>query len=150
MSNHLTEDQFAKCILGQPTLEERKHLAECAECGPELDRCRGSISLFRSAVRSGVDARIASQPRSPIQPFVVTRDPKWRWALVAATALVLAIIPFAGTNRVSPPKAQAETDADALMRTVDLQLSRTIPAPMEPVIALLPLDEIQTTSGGVQ
>jgi hypothetical protein len=86
----------------------------------------------------------------PIQPIVAPRDPKWRWALVAATALVLAIIPFAGTNRVSLPKAQVETDADALMRTVDLQLSRTIPAPMEPVIALLPVDQIQTTSGGVQ
>ena len=150
MSNHLTEDQFAKCILGQPPFEERKHLAVCAECGAELDRFRGTISVFRSAVRSGVDARIASQPGLLIQPFVATRDPKWRWALVAATALVLAIIPFAGTNRVSPPKAQVETDADALMRTVDLQLSRTIPAPMAPVIALLPLDEIQTTSGGVQ
>lgn len=149
MSNHLTEDQFAKCVVGQSSFEERKHLAECADCGGELDRFRGTISVFRTAVRSGVDARIASQPGLLIQP-VAPRDPKWRWGLVAATAFLLAIIPFAGTNRVSPPSTQVETDADALMRTVDLQLYRTIPAPMEPVIALLPVEEIQTTSGGVQ
>jgi len=148
MSNHLTEDQFAKCVVGQSTFEERKHLAECAECGGSLDYFRGAISVFRDAVRAGVDARIGSQP-SLIRP-VVARDPKWRWALVAATALVLALIPLAGVKRVSPPKAQVETDADALMRTVDLQLSRTIPAPMEPVIALLPSDEIAAQSGGIQ
>jgi hypothetical protein len=149
MSNHLTEDQFAKCVVGQSTFEERKHLAECAECGGRLDYFRGTISVFRSAVRAGVDARIGSRPSLLIRP-AAARDPKWRWALVAATALVLALIPLAGVKRVSPPKAQVETDADALMRTVDLQLSRTIPAPMEPVIALLPSDEIATQSGGVQ
>jgi len=149
MSNHLTEDQFAKCVSGQSGFEEHKHLAECAECRAEVDRFRDTISVFRSAVRVGVDARIASQPSLLLQP-VAAHDPKWRWALVAATALVLALIPLAGVNRVSPPKAQVDTDADALMRTVDLQLSRTIPAPMEPVIALLSSDEIATQSGGVQ
>ena len=149
MSKHLTGNQFAKCNSGQSGFEERQHLAECGECGAELDRFRGAMSAFRRAVRVGVDARIASQPSLLIQP-VAARDPKWRWALLAATALVLALIPLAGVNRVSPPKAQAETDADALMRTVDLQLSRTIPAPMEPVIALLPSDEIAIQSGGVQ
>jgi hypothetical protein len=149
MSKHLTEDQFASCIVGQSTFEERKHLTECAECGAELDRFRGTISVSRSAVRACVDARVAShQPL--LSELVARRDPKWRWGLVAATALLLAIIPFASTNRVSPPKAQVETDADALMRAVDLQLSRTIPAPMEPMIALLPTDEIPTQSGGVQ
>lgn len=149
MSGHLTEDQLAKCIVGQFTFEERKHLAECPKCGGELDYFRGTVSAFRSAVRAGVDARIGSQPALLVRP-VAARDPKWRWALVVATALVLALIPFAGLKTVSPPKAQVETDADALMRTVDLQLSRTIPAPMEPVIALLPTDEISTQSGGVQ
>lgn len=149
MSNHLTEDQFAKCILGPCRFEDRKHVTECAKCGNELDRFRGAVSVFRSAVRNGVDTRIASQPGLRIQPIVAPRDPKWRWALVAATAFVLAIIPF-GTNRGSRPKTQVETDADALMRTVDLQLSRTIPAPLQPLIALLPTDDISTQSGGVQ
>ena len=149
MSDHLTDDQLAKCIVGQFTFEERKHLAECTECGGELDYFRGTVSAFRSAVRAGVDARIGSQPAPLIGP-VAARDPRWRWALVAATALVLALIPLAGVNRLSPPNAEVEAEADALMRTVDLQLSRTIPAPMEPVIALLPTDEISTQSGGVQ
>ena len=149
MSGHLTEDQLAKCIVGQPTFEERKHLAECTKCCGEVDYFRGTVSAFRTAVRAGVDARIGSQPALLIRP-VAANDPKWHWALVAATALVLALIPLEGVNRVSPPKAQVEAEADALMRTVDLQLSRTIPAPMEPVMALLPTDEISTQSGGVQ
>src|SRR5690242_4924864 len=146
MSGHLTEDQLTECIVGQPTFEERTHLAECAKCVAELDYFRGTVSAFRSAVRAGVDARIGSQSALLIRP-VTARDPRWRWALVAATALALALIPLAGVNRVSPQKAQVDSDADALMRTVDLQLSRTIPAPMEPVIALLPTDEISTQSG---
>src|SRR5262249_10831205 len=112
-----------------------------------------SISLFRTALRDDVDVRIASRPASIVKPVAVV-DPKWRWALVAVTAVVLAVVPFIGWNTFSPQhaieKTQAESDADALMRTVNLQLSRTLPAPLEPVIALLPVDESPKPSGDIQ
>jgi hypothetical protein len=154
MNNHLSEEQFAKCLAGQSTNEERQHLAVCRNCSSELDRCRESISLFSSALTDRVEARIALRPPLEIRPAKVA-DPRWRWALVAATALVLAVMPFVGIKieiiqRQPLGTTQSETDADALMRTVQLQLSRTIPAPMEPVIALLPIEEPPTPTRGVQ
>lgn len=156
MSNHLTEDQFAKCVVGQPTNEERQHLGECPECASELKGFQSSVSLLRGALRNGAEARVASQPLLSLLSLkpAAASDANWRWALVAATAFVLAVFPFVGVITVTPPPAlertQTEPDADALMRAVNLQLSRTIPAPMEPVIALLPTYETPNKSGGVQ
>lgn len=154
MSNHLSEEQLAKCFVGQSTVEERHHLAACAECSAELDRFRQSISLFSNALTDRVEARVSLRAALEIRPTTVS-DPKWRWALVAATALVLAVMPFIGIKtdiipRQAPEIHQSDTDADTLMRAVQLQLSRTVPAPLEPVIALLPTEESPTPTRGVQ
>jgi hypothetical protein len=155
MSNHLSEEQFAKCLAGQSTNEERQHLAVCRECSSELDRFRESISLFSNALTDRVEARVALRPSLELRPATAA-DPKWRWALVAATALVLALMPIIGIKTdiiwrqpIGITVVQ-DNDADALMRTVELQLSRTIPEPMEPVIALLPIEESPTPTRGVQ
>ena len=154
MSNHLSEDQFAKCLVGQSSNEERQHLDVCRECNSELDRSHKSISSFRNALTDRVEARVALQPALELRPAKAI-DPKWRWGLVAATALVLAAVPFVGikTQVIQPIgviTAQSDTDADTLMSAVQLQLSRTIPEPMEPVIALLPTEELPTPTRGVQ
>lgn len=154
MSSHLTEDQFAKCAAGQPDLQEQRHLAGCGECSSELNRFRTSISKFRGVLTDRVERRIALHPALKNGP-VTASDPWWRWGVVAATALVLAIVPFAGFQKqIVMPRAiertQSEADADALMRRVELQLSQTIPTPMEPVLALLPTNERQRASGGAQ
>jgi hypothetical protein len=152
MSNHLSKEQLAKCFVGQSTVEERQHLSVCGECSAQLDRFRESISTFSNALTDCAAARVALQPGFEIRPATVG-DPRWRWALVAATALVLAVMPFVGIKTDIIPRQtletppQSHTDADALMRTVQLQLSRTIPAPMEPVIALLPTQEPTLTRG---
>ena len=152
MSNHLSEEQLAKCFVEQSMVEERQHVAVCEECSAELDRFRESISSFSNALTDRVEARVALRPGFEIRPATIG-DPRWRWALVAATALVLAVIPFVGIKIDIIPRQtlettpQSDTDADALMRTVQLQLSRTIPAPMEPVIALLPTEEPTPTRG---
>jgi hypothetical protein len=156
MNTHLSEEQFAKCLAEQSTNEERQHLALCRECSLELDRFRGSISLFSNALTNSVEVRLALRPSLEIGPTKVS-DPRWRWGLVAATALILALMPFIGlkTNiiprqQVGAVTEQSDTDADALMWAVQLQLSRTIPEPMEPVIALLPTEESPTPTRGVQ
>jgi hypothetical protein len=154
MSNHLSEDQFAKCLVGQSSNEERQHLDVCRECSAELDRSRKSISLFSNALTDRVEARVALRPSLAIRPTKGS-DPKWRWGLVAATALVLALMPFIGIKPNIIPRQvvetpQSNTDADTLMSAVQLQLSRTIPEPMEPVIALLPTEELPTPTRGVQ
>ena len=140
--------------MGQTGLPEQRHLDECRECNSELNRFRASISRLRGVLTDQVASRIALQPALEIES-VSAADPWWRWSLVAATALVLAIVPYAGFQReiVSPQaieRNQNEADADALMRRVEIQLSQTVPTPMEPVLALLPINESQTHPGGAQ
>lgn len=154
MRNHLSDAQFATCAMGQPSASEQRHLADCGECSSELDRFRASISRFRRVLTDRVESRIALQPAFETRP-VTAADPWWRWGVVAATALVLAIVPYAGFQWeiVTPHaivKTQSEADADALMRRVELQLSQTVPTPMQPVLALLPINESQTQPGGAR
>jgi hypothetical protein len=151
MSKHLTEGQIAKCCAGQSTVEEQRHIQECAACAAELDRLAGSILLFRSAIRDRIDARLAMHaPVFEDRPPVVA-TPLWNWALVAAVAFVLVILPLSITEpRQFIENTPVATDPDTLMREVNLHLSRTLPAPMEPIMTLIPRNELVIQSGGVQ
>jgi len=156
MSYHLSEDQFGKCAVGQAGKTERKHIDNCPECRAEVDRFAKTLSLFRGAVSDRVDARAASLeltiPSIAVRP-PVARIPLWRWAAVVTLFVFVVGIPFF-ISAPKPPQlindTSTEIDPDALMRAVNLHLSRTVPAPMEPVLALIPGSEPKFESGGVQ
>jgi hypothetical protein len=63
------------------------------------------------------------------------------------------IVPFL-TSTTAPrgviESTPTPTDPEALMESVNLHLARTIPAPMEPILALLPSNDSINESGGVQ
>lgn len=153
MSKHLTEDQIARCFAGQSTNDERQHIQQCAACGVELDCLASSISLFRNAVRDRIDARVAlhapaivfeDQPRVPAAPI-------WKWAMVTVVAVILVALPFFITRpQQFVDKASAPADPDILMREINVHLSRTMPAPMEPILTLIPDSESISRVGGVQ
>ena len=157
MSKHLSEDQFAKCLVGQSTSAELQHIRECPECSAELEGFAKTISVFRSAVRNRIDDRIALHPSAvtplrwmrPVEPGI----PKWRWALVAAAVVAAVVLPFFITQnklREAGGQLSTKTNPDAIMKRVNLHLSRTVPAPMEPLLLVIPNDESITESGGVQ
>src|SRR5262245_1614248 len=156
MSNHLSQDQFATYIAGRATEAEKRHMAECRQCGAEFDRFRNAVSFFRSAIRDRIEMRIALNA-PVVTPSLIHRGaeiPKWRWALaIGLVALVLVLIPLIINGRKAQTvvkNAAGETDPDALMRAVNLHLSRTVPQPMERMMALIPNDESIKESGGVQ
>jgi anti-sigma factor RsiW len=156
MSNHLTEDQIAKCVAGQSTRAELKHLADCAECSAELERFGTMISTFSSAIRQRVDARVALQRPGGYEfslPPTAPGVPLWRWALITAAMVVLVVIPFFTTpirNKEVVEPRPTEMSPDEVMDAINRHLSRTIPAPMEPILSLMPKDELTTQPGGVQ
>ena len=81
----------------------------------------------------------------------VEATPLWNWALIVAVSFVLATIPFFITRPRQQFTDSATTDdADKLMREINLHLSRTIPAPMEPIMNLIPGNESISQLGGVQ
>ena len=155
MSKHLTEDQIARCFAGQSTIVERQHIQQCVACAAELDRLASSISMFRDAVRNQIEARVAVQ--APAIPVLEERSPVaatslWNWALIIAVSFVLVTIPFFITRpqQQFTDGAATAADADRLMREINLHLSRTIPAPMEPIMNLIPGNESISQLGGVQ
>lgn len=141
MNRHLSEDQIARCIVGQATIAEVHHARECTDCGAELNRFNKSVALFQGSVQEQIKDRIAQIPSITVskRPGVDTRTQ--RWVLVAAAAVVLVVLPFIRTGNkpeAFPEPTSTETDPDAVMNRVNLHLARTVPEPMEPLMMGLP------------
>lgn len=156
MNTHLSEDQFARYAVGRAAASELEHIRNCAECSAELERFGSTLSMFRSALRNRIDERVALHT-SDIFEFSLRSSragiSKWYWALAAAALVVLVVLPFFRTETVPREvreQVSAETNADAIMDAVNRHLSRTVPAPMEPVMALIPSEELTNKTGGVQ
>jgi len=141
MNRHLTEDQFARCIVGQATIAEVHHARECPECGAELNRFGKSVALFQRSVRAQIDGRIAQVPSIAVSKPTGVGTRTQRWVLLAAAAVVLVVLPFVRTGNkpeAFPEPISSATDPDAVMNRVNLDLARTVPAPMEPLMMGLP------------
>ncbi len=92
----------------------------------------------------------------------------WRWVALGTAVLLLTAIPIyrqgqalmqrTGTDSevsLSPvidgaPSRAAANDDRLLMDAVSAHLSRTIPAPMEPIMTLIPTQEDIAQPGGTQ
>jgi hypothetical protein len=140
-------------MIGQHTPQEEHHVRECPECSAELARLEGSLSLFRGSVRQWSD-RQSSVPDPAAWKAAPMRtgfagQPRL-WALVTAMALMLAVVPIYRNAQEKQRQAElAQADA-VLMEQVDDQLSRAVPAPMEPLVKLVPWssEENNTEEGG--
>jgi len=51
MTNHLSQDQFETCVLGEAGPSELEHIRQCAECSAEVERFSEGVALFRRAVQ---------------------------------------------------------------------------------------------------
>ena len=153
MNDHLSEDQFAKCILGRSTRAELQHIRECPECSIELERFEKMLSLFRTALRDRIDDRVGSHP--PDETPLRRREAgistvRWAWVTAAIVALIIPM--FISEKKPQKVDEQGFTEANpvAIMDRVNLHLSRTVPAPMEPMMSLIPSDQLISNTGGVR
>jgi len=147
MINHLSEDQFEACVLERAGRVELEHVGGCAECRAELERFRKGLSLYRSAVWELVEDR-AALPVADVTASTAA-IPTWRWAL-AITAFVFAIVtPIIVTENKLPQKTRQMSPAEVMER-MNRHLSRTVPAPMEPMMSLISNDQFANERGGVQ
>ena len=168
MNNHLSQDQLSMWLLGRSTPEERRHGAECPQCRAQLARFEAPVTKFKNAMYEWSDREkvphleeVSIFLRRPAQSV----PGALRWAAVGIAVMLLTTIAI--YRHVEGPMRRAETTEDVtsskgglliavpnddvlLMDAVNAHLSRTIPAPMEPIMALIPDSESTTHAGGTQ
>ena len=153
MTDHLSEDQFAECCIGRGSVPQLQHVSECPECRAAVARFGETISQFQYAIRGQVDERMTSSPSNSLRPVVLaTRGSGWRWLLTGATvaAVVLTAV-ITSDDKPQGPVPSISPDPQAIMDRVNLHLSRTVLAPMEPLLFVVPPAESESeSSGGVR
>lgn len=132
MNRHLTSEEVSQWMMGERTPEQQEHLLACVECAAEIERIQAPLALFRGAVREwsadeqnrpgAIPAR--SWPGALLLRFTAT----------VAVLVVLIAIGIGGRNRRA---ARIEAEDDALLGRVQTAVSRSVPAPMEPLYNLM-------------
>ena len=155
MSYHLSQDQLSMCILGRSTPEELQHGRECPQCRAELERFHEPVGTFRVAMQDWSDRE--SVPRLAEISWILATprrfaDPFWQWTAVALAVMVLTGVPiYVQQQKLYQTEAAESAQQDILlMDAVNMHLSRPLPSPMEPIMALIPEEETVIHSGGIQ
>jgi hypothetical protein len=149
MSRHLSSEEISEWAAGTRTGEGENHLHDCSECRGELTRLQGVLSEFRDSLRHWSAAQGGSAPT----PVWLTERPRGahrlRWALVAVAMVLLAAIPIY-RNRERQRQADASLDDAVLLEQIDAGVSRSVPAPMEPLTSLVSWSSTSSTATAMQ
>jgi hypothetical protein len=156
MSNHLSQDQFEKCILGGTAPSAVEHLSECPECRAEVERFSKALTLFRRAVHDLADEPAGLDTASFTKSSrALPGIPRWRWAVATATLAAAIVLSFFIPRPKPIPNAPAEISPaelspEAVMERLNRHLARTVPEAMEPAMSLISVEQPGNRSGGVQ
>jgi len=147
MKRHPVDHRFAECFVETSVSPEQlQHIRQCAQCRDELQQFENMIDALKDTVRSNVNHHLAQEVRpvhlvrlAPTPPFF------WKWVLAAAVILSVGALPLIFHSRrsevVSAPGLDSE--ASALMESININLSRDLPAPMEPLMLRIPQNDSQ-------
>ena len=102
MSEHLSPEQIANCLIGDSSPEEQTHVKDCPTCGAELEGLRKSFSLYRESTHRWSDHWITKTECKPPP----RRQTKWMLAGGLAAAMFAGIY-FIRTP-VQPPVMNPE------------------------------------------
>lgn len=127
MNSHLSPEQISEWMIGQKAPEVEEHLAQCPECAAAVEKIRAPIAMFRGAVREWSGHQVAT----PVKRSGVL------WLRVAATAAALVVLVAIGIDGANRRAAGIARQDDALLEQVQAQVSRSVPAPMEPLYDLM-------------
>jgi cytochrome bd-type quinol oxidase subunit 2 len=135
MIEHLSAEQISQWIVGERTPHLVQHVAECAECGSELEQLETALAQFRTAMR---EPAFAPAPPAWREPAAGSSWYSWpRLVLATAALLVLVAFPVSWKARERDQAAQAALADSQLLESVDSAISQAVPEPMEPLVSLV-------------
>jgi hypothetical protein len=138
MNRHLSAEDFSGWMIGERTPEREQHLAACATCAAELDKLQAPIALFRGAVcewTANEERRVAAIPARSRSGGL--------WLRVAATAAVVAVLVAIGIGGSNRRAAGIDREDEMLLGQVQAEVSRPVPATMQPVYNLMVQESVR-------
>jgi len=149
MNQHLTSEQISNWLAGERTPQQESHLRECPVCAGEVARIQTTLQSFGATVDRLSEQQMRGAPQSVRQLAAVrpqTTRPL-RWALAVAALSIAVGLPFyERTMNERHRQEMAKADA-ALLEQIDAEVSRAVPAPMEPLIDLVAWDSTNSRGG---
>ena len=143
MSEHLSAERISAWLIGERGAEQRLHLQECTVCRQEVRRMEAALGGFRESVQRWSETEYAAERRLPVRAARRGVGTRSMWVGLAAAVFAICCLLLVRT-----PQRAVGTGADvALLEQVDAELSRTVPAPMEPLTKLMYWDA--DTSGSI-
>jgi hypothetical protein len=131
---HLSPDSVSKLMIGEATVEERQHAAECTQCALELRRLKETLFGFGHSVRGWAteseEALVSDQRLLRKSNSGMSFSPL-RWALVSVLLILVIALPLYRSVRDERRRAK-ELEDTLLLEQVNKQLSRDVSSPMEP------------------
>jgi hypothetical protein len=146
VSKHLSSQQISEWMIGERSPKLAQHLQSCPECAEEVARASAAIGAFGSAVRGWSRQQMAAFQVKPAaedsQRYWNTGMFRWQVATASMAALLLAAIPVyrhqhQAPQNTAPAAVAASVNDEALLRDVEAAVSRSVPAPMEPLDKLM-------------
>ena len=134
MIKHLSTAQISEWIAGERAQENQRHLQGCAACRAELAAFESGLVALGQSVRHWA-AQQDAVPSLEIRAPRGLAGVSWRWALAAAAIGAVALLPIRW-NSEARREAALQQDAEFLEH-IHTQLSRAVPATMEPLMILM-------------
>lgn len=133
MIPHLTPEQVSEVLAGQPDTMLARHVQDCAVCRAEVAAFRETLAEFRGAVHAWSEQQAGALRR----PAPVSRERFWKPAHQFACALAIAAV-CAIVSVLSWQRQESAARRDMmLLDQVDMQVSRSVPSSMEPLLRLV-------------
>jgi hypothetical protein len=145
-TSHLNQEQISAWLADLRTPEQTKHVEQCATCRAEISSREETLALFRDSVYAVSDRR-------PARAIVWSTPKRWhlpmlRWAAGAALALLMLGIPAMYWNKQTRLRDAERTRQDiALLDSVNRELDRSVPQPLEPLDKLVAWSSETTATG---
>jgi hypothetical protein len=149
VSRHLDWEAICGWAAGERTVEAERHVRGCAACAAAISRLETGLAEFGESARFWSKRVLPARTPFAAQTVAGGRDNatgRWREvfgaaglaACVMAAVLLVAVPIEQGREHAAAARAAEQARADALLLDqVDTAVSRSAPAPMEPLLKLV-------------
>jgi hypothetical protein len=145
VNGHLDSEAICNWAAGARAAEAEHHVRECAACAEAVAQLENGLAEFRGSAQQWSERLLPARPVGAWQHQPAAAR-WWRGifgaaglaACVAAAVLLVAVPIERGRERAAAALVAEQARADALLlEQVNTAVSRSAPAPMEPLLKLV-------------